>query len=142
MPSQRPRIAIVEDDEAIAEWLADLLTEEGYDVLVGEKTPATLTLLRAAPPDLVLLDLRLAQPGYGWIILRALRADPATATLPIIALTADMLSYAAEKAAEAKELSTALLEKPVETHAILTTVARLLGSGTLSAILVPLLAGW
>jgi CheY-like chemotaxis protein len=46
-----------------------------------------LAMIRAAPPDVVLLDHGL--PGLsGWDVARALRADPAFAKLPIIALTA------------------------------------------------------
>jgi two-component system, OmpR family, response regulator RegX3 len=75
------RILIVEDDEAIAEQLAEGLGDEGFDVMrVGTGEQA----LEAPLPDLVLLDLRL--PGIdGTEVCRRLRAR---SDVPIIVITA------------------------------------------------------
>src|SRR5262245_46175971 len=85
--SQSTRVLVVEDDPDIALLLARSLTRAGFAVdqlsSGGEEIPA----LRRNLPDLLLLDLML--PGLDGIeICRALRADPATAALPIIMLTA------------------------------------------------------
>src|SRR5262245_52579053 len=85
--SQSTRVLVVEDDPDIALLLARSLTRAGFAVdqlsSGGEEIPA----LRRNLPDLLLLDLML--PGLdGLEVCRALRADPATAALPVIMLTA------------------------------------------------------
>jgi CheY-like chemotaxis protein len=80
------RIAIVEDDESIRRMLVDALSEQGYDVVAYADGHGGLAGLRAAPPSLVLLDLRL--PGLSGIeVCRALRADPTTAHVLVVMIT-------------------------------------------------------
>src|SRR5262252_2342984 len=84
MPS---RVLIVEDEPDIAGLLAFHLEREGYQVLRSRHGVDALQQVRARRPDLVLLDLML--PGIdGLEICRRLRQDPATASLPIVMLTA------------------------------------------------------
>ena len=81
------RILVVEDDPDISELIAHYLTRAGHDVdrlAHGGEAPRRV---RESPPDLVVLDLML--PGLdGLMVCQALRADPATAAIPIIMLTA------------------------------------------------------
>ena len=81
------RIFIVEDDKDIAQLIAHYLQKAGHTVeMLGSGTPA-VARAKAAPPDLIVLDLML--PGMdGLQVCQALRADPATALIPIIMLTA------------------------------------------------------
>src|SRR4051794_32716959 len=80
-------ILVVEDDHDIAALIAHYLEEAGHTVSRLSSGTAVLSTLRAAPADLVILDLML--PGMdGLLICQALRADPATAGVPIIMLTA------------------------------------------------------
>src|SRR5215472_16765292 len=84
MPS---RVLIVEDEPDIAGLLAFHLEREGYQVLRSRHGVDALQQVRARRPDLLLLDLML--PGIdGLEICRRLRQDPATASLPIVMLTA------------------------------------------------------
>jgi two-component system phosphate regulon response regulator PhoB len=81
------RIAIVEDEEDIAEVLQYNLAKEGFQVEIHGRGDAAWDALRRRPPDLVLLDLML--PGLdGLELARLLRRDPATAGVPIVMLTA------------------------------------------------------
>ena len=81
------RILIIEDDAAIREMLVRRLQLRGYDVDQAVDGETGLVRVREAPPDVLLLDHGL--PGIsGWDVARALRAEPAFAELPIIALTA------------------------------------------------------
>ena len=57
-PRSLARVLIVEDDVAVAESLADVLRDEGYDAFVaGDGRQALDWLERNAPPELILLDL-------------------------------------------------------------------------------------
>ena len=82
------RILIVEDDPDIALSLSLKLERDGgFTVETAGSGPDGLRVAQAHPPDLVLLDVNL--PGMdGFEICRRLRADVATAAIPIIMLTA------------------------------------------------------
>jgi phosphate regulon transcriptional regulator PhoB len=81
------RVLVVEDEPDIGDLLAFHLQREGFQVARATTGPEALRQLRAAPPDLVILDLMLPEMD-GLEVCRRLRADPATAALPVIMLTA------------------------------------------------------
>lgn len=81
------RVLVVEDDPDIAHLLRHSLGRAGFTVDVLRAGTDVLPALRAGAPDLVLLDLML--PGLdGLEVCRLLRADPRTAAVPVIMLTA------------------------------------------------------
>lgn len=81
------RVLLVEDEHALVEVLRYNLEREGFEVQSCGDGREALRLARLNPPDLVILDLML--PGLdGLEVCRLLRADPATANVPILMLTA------------------------------------------------------
>ncbi len=83
----RERVMVVDDEPDIRDILQHALQREGFDVLAVADGTAALAAVRSRPPNLVLLDLML--PGVGGLeVCRRLRAEPATATLPIIMVSA------------------------------------------------------
>jgi CheY-like chemotaxis protein len=79
-------ILVVDDDPDIVELLRRLLRDVGYEVATASGD-AALSLARARQPRVILLDLLM--PGMdGAEVSRRLRTDPATAHIPIIALSA------------------------------------------------------
>lgn len=83
----QPAILIVEDEPAIRELVAFNLGRAGYRVREAGDAGAALSVIRDAPPDLIVLDWML--PGMSGIDLaRRLRSDPRTRKVPIILLTA------------------------------------------------------
>jgi two-component system, OmpR family, phosphate regulon response regulator PhoB len=81
------RILIVEDEPDIRDLIALHLSRDGFSCRTASNGLDALAEIRASRPDLVVLDLML--PGLGGLdVCRRLRADPGTATLPIIMLTA------------------------------------------------------
>jgi two-component system cell cycle response regulator DivK len=86
----RPRLAVVEDNPDNRLLLSALL-EDLYELDEYVDGPDALAGIPANPPALVLLDISL--PGMeGPEVLRRLRADPALARLPVIALTAHAMA--------------------------------------------------
>jgi phosphate regulon transcriptional regulator PhoB len=81
------RVLIVEDEPDIRDLLAFHLEREGFQVVQARTGAEALRQIRAAPPDLVVLDLMLPELD-GLEVCRRLRRDPTTATLPIVMLTA------------------------------------------------------
>ncbi|WP_168224691.1 protein kinase domain-containing protein [Rhodoferax aquaticus] len=81
------KVLVVEDDAAIRHNLVFLLRIEGFEALEADNGEAGLALARTHLPDLVLCDVMMPQlDGYG--MLTKLRADPLTAAIPLIFLTA------------------------------------------------------
>ena len=80
------RILVVSDDDVVARFLLHDLENEAYDVDVLDDGEATLERAVATRPDLVLLDL--SRNGCDSVdVLRSIRANPPTASLPVILLT-------------------------------------------------------
>ena len=80
-------VLIVEDEETLAQNLADKMRSEGYTVDLAMDGEIGLAKVRAAPPDLLVLDIML--PGIdGLSLCRMVRSDADTAHIPIIILTA------------------------------------------------------
>ncbi len=81
------RILVVEDDPDIADLIRRYLQRGGFEVDLRASGRDALAAVAAAPPDVVLLDLMLPHVS-GLDICRTLRADPKTAAIPIIMVTA------------------------------------------------------
>lgn len=80
------RVLFLEDDHAFVQMYRVLLEAQGCLVDVVAEGRAGLEAIREERPDLVFLDVR--TPGMGGLdVLRALRADPETADLPVVVLT-------------------------------------------------------
>lgn len=80
-------ILVVEDMAVIREPIAASLRASGYETLCASDGKEALAAMQTASPDLVLLDLSMPSMD-GMSVLRALRAQSATARLPVIVLTA------------------------------------------------------
>jgi two-component system, OmpR family, phosphate regulon response regulator PhoB len=81
------RVLIVEDEPDIRNLVVLHLQRDGYQVTSAGSGEEALRQVRQSPPDLVLLDLMLPTMS-GLEVCRRLRQEPATATLPIVMLTA------------------------------------------------------
>ena len=80
------RVAVFEDDEALATSLKRLLAMEGYDVTVVRDGRLAVRVLENGSFDAALLDVTL--PGKDGIsIMREIRDNPPTRTLPVVMLT-------------------------------------------------------
>ena len=82
----RKKILIVEDNSELLELQRLSLKEAGYAVVTASNGIEALKKAHTASPDLILLDLVLPELD-GFAVCESLRQDPATASLPIIALT-------------------------------------------------------
>jgi two-component system, sensor histidine kinase and response regulator len=86
-PGDAPLLLVVDDDAVNVELLCDLLEALGYRVLGAHGGEAALQAARERRPDLVLLDVMM--PGMnGYEVCRRLKADPATAAVPVVFVTA------------------------------------------------------
>ena len=91
------RILLVEDHEEIWDFLSRRLTRRGHEVLVATDGKQGVERARADAPDIILLDMNLPVMD-GWTAASRIKADPDSAHVPIIALTAHAMSGDREKA--------------------------------------------
>ena len=86
--SEEPRTVLVaDDDDDILQLVSFRLQRAGYTVVTAADGQQALTAAREQRPDLAVLDVMM--PGLnGYEVTRRLRADPATAGIPVILLTA------------------------------------------------------
>ena len=90
------RILIVEDNQANMKLATLLLRNAGHEVLCAGDAEGGMALARTHRPDLILMDIQL--PGMDGLAATALlKKDPATARIPIIALTALAMKEDEEK---------------------------------------------
>ena len=94
------KILLVEDHEEIWDFLSRRLKRRGYEVLLAHDGQEAVDKTRSERPDVVLLDMNLPVMD-GWTAARTLKADPDTAKVPLIALTAHAMSGDRDKALEA-----------------------------------------
>ena len=91
------KILLVEDNEMNRDMLTRRLERRGHEVLVAVDGAQGLALAQDALPGLILMDMSLPIMD-GWEATRQLKADPATSSIPVIALTAHAMSEDREKA--------------------------------------------
>ena len=82
----RPRIAIVDDDLVTCELLSEVFQQEGFDTEFALNAETALTAMSAAPPDVVVSDIRMNAHHDGLALLDQVRRDyPQT---PVVLITA------------------------------------------------------
>jgi len=82
-----PRVLVVDDNRLNVELVAFVLEADGFAVESVMDAPSALASLAGALPDLILMDIQL--PGMdGLALTRHIKADAATAHIPIVAFTA------------------------------------------------------
>ncbi len=121
----RHDIALVDDDPHILTLLDDLFSEEGYRTLAISAGADAFATIAHEAPDLVVLDLWLERQATGWDIYNRLRADDATAGIPVIICSADVGTLR-ERAAEIAARGDATIEKPFDIASLLALVSDLL----------------
>ena len=82
-----PTVLVVDDDQDIRESLAQILTEEGFDVTSASNGAEALAEIARRKPDVMLLDLMMPVLT-GWEVLERLRVNGTYAELPIVVLSA------------------------------------------------------
>ncbi|MES3022660.1 MAG: response regulator [Pseudomonadota bacterium] len=117
------RILVVEDNQANMKLAVLLLENAGHSVLCALDAESALTLARAEQPDLILMDIQL--PGMDGLAATALlKGDPATAAIPVIALTALAMKEDQERSQIAG--CDGYIAKPLRYAQLLATIDKLL----------------
>jgi CheY-like chemotaxis protein len=119
-------ILLVEDNLDNRTIYRTILEHRGYNVLEAEDGEMGIRMARELSPALILMDISIPKVD-GWEATRILKADPQTAGIPVIALTAHAMAQDREKAEEVG--CDGYLAKPVEPRRVVEEVQRFLGPG-------------
>jgi len=124
-------ILVVEDNEFNRDMLSRRLRRKGFEICQAGDGVEGVRMAKALRPALILMDLSLPEMD-GWEATRALKADPETRHLPVLALTAHVMPGDAEKALAAgcDDFDT----KPVDLERLLGKMQRLLGPALVGAV--------
>lgn len=119
-------VLVVEDNAANLKLVTLLLSHAGHAVLSAPDAETGITAAHAEQPDIILMDLQL--PGMDGLVATALlKEDPATASIPIVALTA--LAMKADEERSWTAGCAAYIAKPLRRFELYETIDRLLGPG-------------
>jgi CheY-like chemotaxis protein len=119
------RVLLVEDNEMNRDMLSRRLARKGFEVLIAVDGQAGVNMAGSESPDIILLDMSLPVMD-GWEAAGRIKGDPATAGIPILALTAHAMEGDREKALAAgcDDYDT----KPINFSGLLEKMSALLGS--------------
>ncbi len=120
------KILLVEDNEMNRDMLSRRLERKGYRVVMALDGAQAVAMAESESPALILMDMSLPVLD-GWEATRKIKANPATRSIPIIALTAHAMSGDREKTIEAgcDDYDT----KPIELTRLLEKIAVFLKPG-------------
>jgi CheY-like chemotaxis protein len=121
-----PTILVVEDNPMNLELVRDVLTSASMKVVEAHTAQEGLTAASEIKPDLILLDIRL--PGMdGYAMLERLKGNSLTASIPVVALTAQAMVGDREQALAAG--FSEYIPKPIDTRTLAAQVRALVGAG-------------
>ncbi len=120
-----PTILVVEDNTLNLELVRDVLLTAGMKVVEARSAAEGLKAALELIPSVILLDIRL--PGMdGFAVLAHLKAHPATASIPVVALTAQAMLGDMEEALAAG--FSEYIPKPIDTRTLAARIRALVGS--------------
>jgi CheY-like chemotaxis protein len=121
-----PKILLVEDNEMNRDMLSRRLLRNGFEVAIAVDGKAGVDMALSEKPNLILMDMSLPVMD-GWEATRQVKANPQTAAIPVIALTAHAMVEDREKAMAAgcNDFDT----KPIELPRLLEKIKALLPTG-------------
>ncbi|MFC1608060.1 response regulator [Candidatus Latescibacterota bacterium] len=96
-----PVVLVVEDNEMNMELVTDVLNLAGIEILKATNATEALELTATSTPDLILMDIQLPGEMDGIEATRRLKANPATASIPVVAVTSLAMKGDREKTEQA-----------------------------------------
>jgi PAS domain S-box-containing protein len=117
----RPIVLVIDDDPHVLHLLSESLKGSPYLAVTATSGESGLELARELRPAAITLDILMPKHD-GWMILRRLKSDPATADIPVV-----LVSFLGNKGLAYQLGAAEYLEKPVERKQLLETLDRLVG---------------
>jgi CheY-like chemotaxis protein len=125
MLHDQPLVLLVDNHADNREMYTEYLQARGFRVIPCSDSKASIEVARQSEPDIILLELRMTGMN-GIQVLRELRKDPGLAQVPVVALTASVMTR--ERAAAAAAGFTELLPKPFFPEDLATSITRIIAA--------------
>ena len=121
LPHSSPSVLVVDDTPMNLKLTSVLLRSEGFEVYTASGAEEALSLLQTTKPNLVLMDLQMPEVN-GLELTRMLKANPATAEIPVVALTAYAMLGDEKRALDAGCVG--YITKPINTREFRKTICQ------------------
>jgi CheY-like chemotaxis protein len=118
------KVLVIEDEEILRERILDILDTNGFSAVGAGDGRRGLQLAKEYVPELILCDIRIPELD-GYEVLRALRQDPTTATIPFVFLTAENIQNVVRQGQVLG--ASGYLTKPFTTAQLLDVIGKELG---------------
>ncbi len=115
------RILVIEDNLDNLELVSFLLERAGFQIIQATDGRSGLEIARTEQPDLILMDLTIPEID-GWHLAKQLKQDPATAGIPLIAMTAHILPGDRKKAIDSG--CDGYITKPLDIPNLIPTIEK------------------
>ncbi|MEN6396653.1 MAG: response regulator [Methanoregula sp.] len=116
-------IMIVDDSSFIKDGLVTIFNRGGYNTVSATSGDECLEILKTTTPDIILLDI-LMEPMDGWETLNSLKANPATAGIPVLVFSAKKITPS-EALEHSKDID-GFVAKPVSPVQLMNSIQRIL----------------
>ena len=118
------KILIIDDEEILRQLMEHVLSGDGHDTITAADGKAGIVLAKNNAPDLIISDMSMPKMT-GWDMVKALKADPNTKDIPIIALTSN--ATADDRAAAFDAGISTYEQKPLDMARLKKHIAELIG---------------
>ena len=116
------KVLIIDDENSVRMTFKVLLRKAGYGFTEAENGEQGLAAAVSTLPDLIVCDINLGGGLNGFEVVEGLRANPSTASIPVILITGNPVNHTARML----ELKVDFLEKPFSMNDFLSSVRKLL----------------
>lgn len=124
MPHKRPLVLLVDNHEDTRDMYAEYLRVCGFRVIACSDSRASIDFARSCRPDIIFLELRMTGMN-GVEVLARLREEPSLERVPVVALTASVMSFEREAAMAAG--FNEVLAKPCFPEDLAAAITRIIG---------------
>ncbi|HVV75718.1 MAG TPA: response regulator [Mycobacteriales bacterium] len=126
MTDENGRVLVVEDDEKSARLMSELFSIRGYEPATARTGSEALSLAASLQPRLILMDIKLPDTD-GSSVLRALRENPDTSDIPVVAVTAFAMNGDRERLLA--DGFDGYLSKPIDVATLVDEMTALMSGG-------------
>jgi DNA-binding response OmpR family regulator len=117
----KKKIMVVEHDPNFRQMLDAYLRRAGYDIAIAVDSVTVLSAVLREKPDIILLDLELSH-GSGMSVLQKIKMNPATAHIPVIAVSETDRGAHQDRSTLASAI--AYFQKPIKNEALLDAIRK------------------
>ena len=122
------KVLVVDDDPDFVEIVSLVLRKEGYEIESASSGDAALKLMRASPPDILLLDVMMSTILDGVNVSMTMAEDPVLKDVPIVMISSiPESSHADEFPTDEYVPISAWITKPAQPQQLVRTIKRLIG---------------